>query len=155
MALIDAGRKAPVFKLPDQDGVVHQLKDYVGRPVVLFFYPKDDSEACTEQACGFTAVLPKLRSSDAVVLGVSVGDVASKRKFADKAGVTIPLLADEDNWVCEKYGVWQEKLMYGKKYMGIVRTTYLIDVNGRVARRWDNVRVEGHAAEVVAAVKAL
>ena len=155
MPLLDPGKKAPVFALPDQHGAVHQLKSYIGRPVVLYFYPKDESESCTEQACGFSSALTRFNRCDAAVLGVSVGDVASKKKFSDVAAIRIPLLADMKQTVSETYGVWQEKSMYGKKYMGIVRTTYLIDVNGKIAQRWDNVRVDGHVADVLSSVKSL
>lgn len=155
MALIDPGKKAPAFSLPDQSGTVHALADYAGRPVVLYFYPKDDTSGCTKEACGFQAALPDFSTVDAAVFGVSILDTKSKAKFAAKYDLTFPLLADEDHAVCEKYGVWQEKSMYGRKYMGIARVTYLIDASGTVARRWDTVKVETHAGEVLAAVNAL
>jgi peroxiredoxin Q/BCP len=155
MALIDPGTKAPGFSLPDQHGTVHSLADYKGRPVVLFFYPKDDTSGCTKEACGFRDALPDFSKLDAAVFGVSILDTASKAKFATKYGLTFPLLADEDHAVADTYGVWQEKSMYGRKYMGIARVTYLIDRKGTVARRWDAVKVEVHADEVLAAVNAL
>ncbi len=155
MPLIDPGKKAPAFTLKDQDGKTHALADYAGRPVVLYFYPKDDTPGCTTETCEFRDTLPRFETSNAVVLGASILDTASKAKFAAKHHVTFPLLADEDNTVAEKYGVWQEKSQYGRTYMGIVRTTYLIGPDGRVARRWDKVKVDGHAAEVLAAVKEL
>lgn len=155
MALIDPGKKAPAFSLPDQSGTVHSLADYKGRPVVLYFYPKDDTSGCTKEACGFQAALPDFSRVDAAVFGVSILDTKSKAKFASKYDLTFPLLADEDHAVCEKYGVWQEKSMYGRKYMGIARVTYLIDAAGTVARRWDTVKVETHAGEVLAAVNEL
>jgi len=155
MALIEPGRKAPAFSLKDQDGTSHRLADYAGRPVVLYFYPKDDTPGCTAESCAFQDNLPKFRTSKAVVLGASILDEKSKAKFASKYHLTFPLLADVDHAVAEKFGVWQEKSRYGRKYMGIVRTTYLIGPDGKVAKRWDNVRVEGHAEEVLAAVKAL
>ncbi len=155
MALIDPGRKAPAFRLNDQAGTAHALAGYAGRPVVLFFYPKDDTPGCTAESCAFQALLPNFKRTDAVVLGVSVLDEKSKARFAGKYGLTFPLLADADHAVAEKYGVWQQKLRYGRKYMGIVRTTYLIGPDGQVARRWDKVQVEGHAAEVAAAVREL
>ncbi|MCC7042807.1 MAG: thioredoxin-dependent thiol peroxidase [Acidobacteria bacterium] len=155
MPLIDPGKKAPAFQLKDQNGHVHSLADYTGRPVVLYFYPKDDTPGCTTETCEFRDTLPKFEVSKAVVLGASILDQASKAKFAAKHHVTFPLLADADHAVAEKYGVWQEKSQYGRTYMGIVRTTYLIGSDGRVARRWDKVKVEGHAAEVLAAVKEL
>ena len=155
MALIDPGKKAPAFSLPDQAGTTHSLADYAGQPVVLYFYPKDDTPGCTKESCAFQDNLPKFKKSKAAVLGVSVLNSASKAKFADKYGLKFPLLADEDHSVMEKYGVWQEKSMYGKKYMGVARTTYLIGPDGKVAKRWDGVKVDGHAEEVLAAVQAL
>jgi peroxiredoxin Q/BCP len=155
MALIDPGKKAPSFRLTDQSGTPHTLAAYGGRPVVLFFYPKDDTPGCTQEACEFEARLPKLTSSKAAVLGVSILDEKSKAKFATKHGLTFPLLADVDHAVAEKYGVWQEKVRYGRKYMGIVRTTYLIGPDGKVAKRWDTVKVDGHVDEVTDAVRAL
>ncbi len=155
MALIDPGKKAPAFSLPDQEGTRHSLADYAGQPLVLYFYPKDDTPGCTKESCAFQDNLPKFRKSKAAVLGVSVLNSASKAKFADKYGLTFPLLADEDHSMIEKFGVWQEKSMYGKNYMGVARTTYLIGPDGRVAKRWDGVKVDGHAEEVLAAVQAL
>jgi len=153
--MIDPGKKAPAFSLPDQDGQRHSLADYAGRPVVIYFYPKDDTPGCTKESCAFQDNLPKFKKSKAAVFGVSVLGTASKAKFAAKYGLTFPLLADEDHAVMEKYGVWQEKSMYGKKYMGVARTTYLIGADGKVARRWDAVKVDGHAEEVLAAVQQL
>jgi peroxiredoxin Q/BCP len=122
---------------------------------VLYFYPKDDTPGCTKEACDFRDSLPRFKASKAAVLGVSILDEASKARFADKYDVTFPLLADPDHDVADKYGVWQKKSRYGRTYMGIVRTTYLVGPDGKVARRWDNVKVDGHAEEVLEAVKAL
>jgi peroxiredoxin Q/BCP len=155
MALIDPGKKAPSFSLPDQQGKTHSLTDYAGQPVVVYFYPKDDTPGCTKESCAFQDNLPKFRKSKAAVLGISVLDTKSKARFADKYGLQFPLLADQDHAIMEKYGVWQEKSMYGKKYMGVARTTYLIAPDGKVARRWDGVKVDGHAEEVLAAVQDL
>ncbi len=156
MALIEPGKKAPAFTLKDQAGVTHKLSQYAGRPVVLYFYPKDNTPGCTTESCDFQARLPKFaKAGEAVVLGMSILDEKSKAKFANKHGLTFPLLADADHEVADKYGVWQEKMRYGRKYMGIVRTTFLIDAAGKVAKRWDKVRVEGHADEVLAALKTL
>ena len=156
MALIEPGKKAPTFTLKDQAGVTHKLSQYAGRPVVLYFYPKDDTPGCTTESCDFQTRLPQLsKLGDAVVLGMSILDEKSKAKFAKKHGLTFPLLADADHAVAESYGVWQEKMRYGRKYMGIVRTTYLIDAASKIAKRWDKVKVEGHADEVLAAVKGL
>jgi peroxiredoxin Q/BCP len=155
MALIEPGKKAPSFALKDQDGKTHRLADYAGKPVVLYFYPKDDTPGCTKETCDFRDKLPRFKSVKAAVFGVSILDEASKARFAGKYGVTFPLLADEDHAVAEKYGVWQQKSLYGRKFMGNVRTTYLIDRDGKVARRWDNVKVDGHADEVLDAVGAM
>lgn len=155
MALIEPGRKAPAFALKDQHGTTHRLSQYAGRPVILYFYPKDDTPGCTTESCDFQARLPALADAgDAVVLGVSILDEKSKAKFAKKHGLTFPLLADADHAVAEKYGVWQEKMRYGRKYFGIVRTTYLIDAGGTVAKRWDKVSVDGHADAVLSALAA-
>jgi thioredoxin-dependent peroxiredoxin len=155
MALIDEGKKAPAFTLNDQDGKTQKLSDYAGKPVVLYFYPKDDTPGCTKEACAFRDNLPKFKASKAAVFGVSILDEKSKAKFAKKFDVNFPLLADADHAVAEKYGVWQEKSLYGRKFMGIARTTYLIGADGKVARRWDNVKVDGHAEDVLEAVKNL
>jgi len=153
MALIEPGKKAPAFALNDQDGTTHRLADYEGRSVILYFYPKDDTPGCTKETCAFQSNLPKFKTRKAAVLGVSILDERSKAKFAAKYDITFPLLADADHAVAEKYGVWQEKSRYGRKYMGIVRTTYLIGPDGRVERRWDNVKVDEHAPEVLDALK--
>jgi peroxiredoxin Q/BCP len=155
MALIDPGKKAPAFSLKDQDGKTHTLADYAGRPVVLYFYPKDDTPGCTKESCEFRDNLPHFKKSKAAIFGMSILDEKSKKKFADKFDLNFPLLADADHDVAEKYGVWQEKSLYGRKFMGIVRTTYLIGPDGKVAKRWDNVKVDGHAEDVLAAVEAL
>jgi peroxiredoxin Q/BCP len=153
--LIDEGKKAPAFSLQDQNGKTHSLKDYAGRPLVLYFYPKDDTPGCTTEACAFRDAEPDFSKVKAAVLGVSVLDTKSKAKFAKKYDLNFPLLADEDHAMAEKYGAWQEKSMYGRKYMGIARITYLIDGDGKVARRWDKVSVGTHAEEVLQAVRAL
>jgi thioredoxin-dependent peroxiredoxin len=153
--MIEPGKKAPSFSLPDQQGTMHSLADYAGHPLVIYFYPKDDTPGCTTESCAFQSNLPKFKKGKAAVLGMSVLDSASKAKFAKKYDLTFPLLADEDHAVIEKYGAWQEKSMYGKKYMGVARTTYLIGPDGKVVKRWDGVKVDGHAEEVLAAVQAL
>jgi len=155
MALIDEGKKAPAFALKDQDGKTHKLSDYAGQPVVLYFYPKDDTPGCTKESCEFRDNLPRFKKMKAAIFGMSILDETSKKKFADKFDLNFPLLADADHDVAEKYGVWQEKSLYGRKFMGIVRTTYLIGPDGKVAKRWDNVKVDGHAEEVLAAVQEL
>ena len=155
MPVVEVGAKAPAFTLKDQAGRTHRLRDDAGRPLVLYFYPKDDTPGCTREACDFRDRLPALARGKAAVLGVSVLDVSSKAKFAKKYGLPFPLLADEDHAVAEKYGAWKKKTMYGKTHMGIGRTTYLIGADGRVARRWDNVKVDGHVDAVREALEAL
>jgi peroxiredoxin Q/BCP len=155
MSVLDPGRAAPDFSLPDQHGTVHTLAAYRGRPVVLYFYPKDDTSGCTKEACTFQAALPDFDTRQAAVFGISVLDTSSKAKFAKKYALTFPLLADEDHAVADKYGAWQQKSMYGRKYMGIARITYLIGPDGTIARRWDTVKPAEHPAEVLAAVQAL
>ena len=152
MPLIDPGKKAPAFTLKDQHSETHRLSDYAGRSVILYFYPKDDTPGCTQESCDFQAMLPKFTRREAVVLGVSILDEKSKAKFAEKHGLTFPLLADPDHAVAEKYGVWQQKSRYGRTYMGVVRTTYLIGPDGKVVERWDSVKVDGHADAVAAAI---
>jgi peroxiredoxin Q/BCP len=152
MPLIDPGKKAPAFALKDQQGQTHRLADYAGRHLILYFYPKDDTPGCTKESCDFQERLPALKSSKAAVLGVSILDEKSKAKFAAKYDLTFPLLADPEHEIADKYGVWQEKSRYGRKYMGIARTTYLIGPDGKVQQRWDNVKVDGHADEVIGAI---
>jgi peroxiredoxin Q/BCP len=152
MPLIQPGRKAPSFSLKDQNGKTHRLADYRGRPVILYFYPKDDTPGCTKEACAFQDNLPRFKTNNAAVLGVSILDQASKARFAGKHELSFPLLADEDHAVAEKYGVWQRKSLYGRSFMGNVRTTYLIDGEGKVVRRWDKVKVDGHSEAVLEAI---
>lgn len=152
---LEEGTKAPDFTLSADDGSKLKLSSLKGSPVVLYFYPKDDTPGCTKEACAFRdqkSVLAKLGTK---VLGVSADDVASHGKFRDKFKLNFPLLADTDHKVTEKYGAWREKNMYGKKSMGIQRSTFLIDADGKIARVWKRVQVDGHDAEVIAAVKAL
>ena len=120
---------------------------------MLYFYPKDDTPGCTKEACAFQDNLTRFTSSKAAVLGVSILDEKSKAKFANKYNITFPLLADPEHEIAEKYGVWQQKSFMGRKFMGIVRTTYLIGSDGKVQQRWDNVKVDDHADEVLAALK--
>jgi peroxiredoxin Q/BCP len=155
MALIDVGKKAPAFTLKDQDSKPHKLSDLAGQPVVLYFYPKDDTPGCTKETCAFRDNLPKFKKSKAAVFGISILDEKSKAKFAKKFDVNFPLLADAEHEVAERYGVWQKKSLYGREFMGIARTTYLVGADGKVAKRWDNVKVDGHAEDVLAAVEAL
>ncbi len=154
-AAIEVGQKAPAFSLEDQEGRAHRLKDYAGRPLILYFYPKDDTPGCTREACAFRDSLPDFGKTKATVLGVSVLDVASKAKFGKKHRLNFPLLADADHEVADKYGAWKKKSMYGKTYMGVARMTYLIRPDGKVGRRWDDVKVDGHAKDVLDAIRAL
>jgi len=160
MPLIEPGERAPAFTLPDQRGETHKLSQHKGEPVVLFFYPKDDTSGCTKEACQFRDDMSEFKRAGAVVLGISPQGVESKAKFAAKHDLNFPILADEPGEdgtprVCEKYGVWVEKSMYGRAYMGVQRTTYLIRPSGAVERRWDKVKVPGHAEEVLGVVKRL
>lgn len=150
--LVEVGKPAPAFTLPDQKGESHALVDFRGRWVVLYFYPKDDTSGCTKEACQFRDAGAAYKKKKAVVLGVSPDGVESHLKFATKFSLPFTLLADVGSKVCQAYGVWQEKSMYGRKYMGVVRTTYLIDPQGVIARRWDKVKVDGHEAEVLAMI---
>jgi peroxiredoxin Q/BCP len=142
---------APDFELPDQDGNVVRLSDLRGRKVVLYFYPKDDTPGCTTQACGIRDNYADLRKR-AVILGVSPDNVKSHKKFEQKFSLPFPLLADEGHAVAERYGVWQEKSMYGKKYFGNVRTTFVIDEEGRIANVFEKVKPELHTGQVLEAV---
>lgn len=151
--LVAEGQKAPAFTLADQNGEKHKLSDYAGQYVVLYFYPKDDTPGCTTQACQFRDADAELEKLGAVVLGVSPDAVDSKLKFAEKYNLNFPVLADPDKKTLLKYGVWQEKKNYGKTYMGVVRTTYLIGPDGKVVKRWDKVKADGNAAAAVEAIK--
>jgi thioredoxin-dependent peroxiredoxin len=155
MALIEPGTAAPAFSLKDGNGKTHRLKDYAGTPLVLFFYPRDNTPGCIREACAFQESLPRFSAVKTAVLGVSILNEASKARFAAKYKLSFPLLADEDHAVAERYGVWQKKSFLGRAYMGNARTTYLIDRAGKVARRWDNVKVDGHAAAVMEAAESL
>ena len=154
-ALPTIGQAAPSFTLPRDGGAQVSLSDYSGKIVVLYFYPKDDTPGCTTEAIDFTADIDAFAKAGAVVLGVSRDTVKKHEKFSDKHGLKVALLADEDGAVCEAYGVWGEKSMYGRAFMGIDRTTFLIGPDGKIARIWEKVKVKGHAAEVLAAVMEL
>ena len=155
MTLIDPGAPAPPFSLRDQDDAERSLSDYAGAPLVLYFYPKDNTQGCTRQAVQMTEALPEFEKLGCAVVGISPLGVASKAKFAAEHAIGFPILADEDEKVCDRYGVWQEKKMYGNTFMGVVRTTYLINASGKVAKRWDNVRVPQHAEKVLEALREL
>lgn len=151
----EAGDKAPAFSMPTDGGGSIALKDLKGKPVVLYFYPKDDTSGCTKEAIAFTDHIKAFDKAGAVVIGVSRDSVSKHDKFKDKHGLKVTLGSDEEGKVTEAYGVWVEKSMYGRKYMGIERATFLIDAKGRIARVWRKVKVPGHAEEVLEAVKAL
>jgi peroxiredoxin Q/BCP len=153
--MLDAGAKAPDFELPADDGTRVKLSKLKGRPVVLYFYPKDDTSGCTREAKDFTALAADFEKAGAAVYGISPDSVASHDKFRCKHDLAVRLLADEEKSVATVYGVWVEKSMYGKKYMGVERSTFLIDGKGKLAAVWRKVSVPGHAEDVLAAVKAL
>jgi peroxiredoxin Q/BCP len=152
---LEIGDKAPDFTLPADGGGKVALTDLKGKTVILYFYPKDDTSGCTAEACAFRDQLPDFSKSKATVLGVSRDSVASHDKFKKKYGLTFPLLSDEEGKVTEAYGTWVEKSMYGRKYKGIDRSTFLIDPKGVIRGIWRKVKVPGHAEEVLKAAKAL
>jgi peroxiredoxin Q/BCP len=152
MALLSVGDKAPAFSTTDQDGHPVKLSDFTGRKVVLYFYPKDDTPGCTKEACNFRDAWPKLRRKKVEVLGVSVDGEKSHKRFADKFSLPFTLLADTEKKIVNDYGVWGEKSLYGRKYMGTNRVTYLIDERGRIAAVWPKVKVDDHVDEVLQAI---
>ena len=152
---IEEGQKAPDFKLKADDGTAVKLSELRGSPVVVYFYPKDDTPGCTKEACSFRDRRRELEKLGLKVLGVSADSVESHERFRDKFKLNFSLLADVDHKTAEKYGAWREKNMYGKKSMGIVRSTFLIDAEGRVAKVWKAVKVDGHDDAVIEAVKGL
>jgi peroxiredoxin Q/BCP len=152
---IEVGKAAPAFTLTDANGKQVSLKDFKGKDVVVYFYPKDDTPGCTREACGFRDAKAKFAKHKAVVLGVSPDSPASHEKFRAKYKLPFTLLADEGHKVAEKYGAWREKNMYGKKSMGIVRSTFVIDAAGTVAKVFKAVKVDGHDEQVLAVLKTL
>jgi peroxiredoxin Q/BCP len=153
MTRLSLGDEAPDFNLPRDGGDFIKLSDFRGQKVVLYFYPRDDTAGCTIEARGFTAKADSFASAGAVILGMSKDTVAKHEEFRDKHILGIPLLSDANDDVCEAYGVWQEKTMNGNSFMGIVRTTFLIDTEGHIARIWRDVDVNGHIQEVLVAVQ--
>jgi thioredoxin-dependent peroxiredoxin len=151
--MIEVGKKAPDISLLNQDDEKISLKDFLGKKVVLYFYPKDDTSGCTKEACNFRDEFPKFTKSKAVILGVSPDSVKSHKKFVEKYDLNFNLLADEDKKIVEKYGVWKEKSMYGRKYMGVERTTFIIDEEGKIKSVFNKVKVDGHNKEVLEALK--
>ncbi|HYX10770.1 MAG TPA: thioredoxin-dependent thiol peroxidase [Candidatus Acidoferrum sp.] len=155
MSIPDVGELAPEFALPDETGTIHRLSDQRGRWTIVYFYPKDDTPGCTVEACEFRDANETIHERGAGVWGISPQGTKSKRAFREKFGLPFTLLADEDHAVAEAYGSWVEKVNYGKTYMGVARTTFLVGPDGRIARTWPKVKPEGHAAEVIAALDAL
>lgn len=153
--MIEVGKKAPAFTLESSDGGKVKLSDSAGKVVVVYFYPRDNTPGCTVEAQDFSAAMPQLKKLGAVVYGVSKDSIASHCKFRDKYGLAFPLLSDPDGKVLEAYGAWGDKVMYGKKMKGIIRSTVVIGKDGKVAKHWPKVSVKGHAAEVIEAIKAL
>jgi thioredoxin-dependent peroxiredoxin len=153
--MIEAGDKAPAFKLPGDDGAVHALKDHKGSPVVVYFYPKDDTPGCTTEACDFRDSMARIKKAGAVVYGVSKDPIAKHEKFRAKHGLNFVLLSDEEGAMHEAFGTWGDKVLYGRKFQGTIRSTFLIDGAGKVARVWPKVKVKGHVDEVLAALKEL
>jgi peroxiredoxin Q/BCP len=151
--MLTPGQKAPSFSLASDSGETISLAGLKGKKVVLYFYPKDDTSGCTVEACEFRDSWPAVRKAGAVVLGVSPDDVGSHVKFKKKFALPFPLLADPDHAIAERYGVWGEKSMYGRKYLGIHRTTFIIDEEGRIVKVFERVKPKGHAAEVLEALR--
>jgi len=155
MPVPQVGNKAPDFDLPASTGGNIALKDLKGKNVVVYFYPKDDTPGCTVEACGLRDNFKEIEKLNSVILGVSPDSVRSHGKFISKFQLPFALLADEEKKMCQDYGVWVEKSMYGKKYMGVARTTFIIDKNGRIAKVFEKVKPEGHEQEIITALKAL
>jgi thioredoxin-dependent peroxiredoxin len=152
MGKLAAGDRAPAFTLPDQDGKKVSLKDFAGRPVVVYFYPRDDTPGCTKEACQFNDNLSAFKRAKVAVLGISDDGAEKHRAFRRKYGLQFPLLTDAGHKVGEKYGAWGEKTLYGKKTIGVIRSTFLIGGNGKITRAWYSVKADGHAAKVLAEV---
>ena len=146
------GDKAPDFKLPADDGKIYSLKDFKGKKLILYFYPKDMTSGCTKEACDFRDNINTISRKKAVIAGVSPDSVESHRKFKDKFSLPFLLLSDESIKILQDYGVWKEKSMYGKKYMGVVRSTFIIDEKGRIAKIYENVKVPGHVEDVISSL---
>jgi len=149
VAAPNVGEKAPAFSLPTGDGKTVSLKDFAGKKIVLYFYPKDNTSGCTKEACSFRDNLAVLKRKGAVVLGVSADSVDSHRKFAEKFDLPFPLLSDEKKEMLKRYGVWKQKSMYGKKYYGIERTTFVINEKGTITHIFPKVKVDGHTEEIL------
>jgi peroxiredoxin Q/BCP len=150
--MLSQGEAAPPFEAPDQDGIMRSLADYRGQTLVLYFYPKDMTPGCTTEACDFRDNIARIGRHGAVVVGVSPDSSTRHRKFADKEQLPFTLLADEEHRIADVYGVWKEKSLYGRTFMGIERTTFIIDPDGKIARIYPRVRVKGHVDEVIDAL---
>jgi len=146
---LNSGISAPDFSLPDEDNIIRRLADFRGRPVVLYFYPKDDTPGCTTEACNFRDDYSAYVNADVVILGVSPNDTKSHAKFKQKNLLPFPLLADNDHKICDQYGVWGPKKFMGREYEGVLRTTFLIDRDGRIAKVYENVKPAYHSTEVL------
>jgi len=155
MSTLEAGDRAPAFSLKDQDGTTRRLSEFKGQKVVLYFYPKADTPGCTREAIAFNGLKSAFARADTAILGVSADPVKAQDAFKRKHKLAIPLASDESHKMLTDYGVWGEKSMYGRTFMGITRATFLIGTDGRIARVWPKVKVDGHAEEVLAAAKAL
>ncbi len=153
--MIDTGDKVPNVSLPDEEGRPVSFADLEGQVYVLYFYPKDDTPGCTKEACAFRDNFAQLGRLDAKVFGISRDDAESHRKFKEKFDLNFPLLSDLDGSVCDTFGVWKLRSMYGKEFMGIERSTFLVGKDGKIAKAWRKVNVEGHVDEVIAAISAL
>jgi peroxiredoxin Q/BCP len=152
---LEAGKPAPGFDLPSDGGGSVRLSDFRGRKVVVYFYPQDDTKSCTVEAIDFSTLLDEFEKAGVMVIGISPDSAARHGKFRKKHGLTVILASDEDHRAIDAYGVWAEKTLYGRKYMGVVRSTFLIQADGTIARIWENVRVRDHARQVLEAAKAL
>ena len=155
MARLATGARAPAFSLPDQDGTKVALKDFAGAPLVVYFYPADDTPGCTKEACQFNDNLRAFDRAGVAVVGISPDDAASHRAFRSRYRLRFPLLSDEGHATMERYGAWGEKTLYGRKTVGVIRSTFLVDAKGTVARAWYGVRADGHAAKVLEEAAAL
>lgn len=150
--MLNVGNKAPIFSLVANDGKNYSLKDFKGKKIVIYFYPKDDTSGCTAEACSFRDNLTSIKKKGAVLLGVSPDGLKSHEKFVSKYDLNFPVLSDESKEMLSEYGVWQEKSMYGRKYMGVVRTTYIIDEKGKISHIFPKVKVDGHTEEILKAL---
>ena len=155
ITMLEIGTKAPEFTLPDQNGELHSLRDYLGRKVVLYFYPRDNTPGCTKQACSYRDHFTELAARNLKVIGISKDSATSHQKFIAKQSLNFTLLSDPDRIAIEAYGVWQEKMMYGKKVMGVARTTFVIDEQGNILKRFDKVKPDQDVAQVLAFIDGL